>query len=193
MEPIIQTTSSLCRLTLSGVSPAGYTFPSPSFTELRDKAIGVFNHLSRVDTLIELSIRNFREFDPAFLLRLPGLRNLQLEGIRNHGFVSPITGNVHVPHIQTLKIHDYAALYSFADMLKGAHQNQKLMLDLRHLHLRFTKNPSIVDLEVVINSLAHSLKELEISDACGANRVLFYLVSYQALIALSHRKPSNLN
>jgi len=58
-------------------------------------------------------------------------------------------------------------------MLRGAHQNQKLMLNLRHLQLRFTNNPNIVDMEVVVNSLAHSLKELEISDAYGANRVSF--------------------
>jgi len=183
MEPIIQTTRSLCRLTLSGVSPVRYTVPSPSFTELYDKAIGVFNHLSSVDTLRELSIRNFREFDPAFLLRLPGLQNLQLEGIRNHGFVSPSTGSIHVPHIQTLKIHDYTTLHSVANMLRGAHQNQKPMLNLRHLQLRFTNNPSIVDMEVMVNSLAHSLKELEISDPYGANRVLFWLVSCRALIA----------
>jgi len=193
MEPIIQSARSLCRLTLSGVSPVRGTVPSPSFTELYDKAVGVFSHLSRVDTLIELSIRNFQAFNPAFLSRLPGLKNLQLEGIGNHGFVSTIEKSVHVPQIQTLNIHDSVALYSFADMLRGAQQNQKLILKLRHLHLRFTNNPRIVDLEVVVNSLAHSLKVLEISDACGANRVLFYLVSYRALIALSHRKPSNLN
>jgi len=195
MEPIIQSTRSLCRLTLSGVSPVtGYTFPSTSFTELYDKATGVFNHLSRVDTLLELSIRNFREFDPAFLLRLPGLKNLQLEGIRNHGFVSPITGSIHVPHIQTLKIHDHAALYSFADMLKGAHQNQKLMLNLCHLHLRLTYSPSIADMEAVLNPLAHSLKELEISGPYGANRVLFWLVILPGTdITLFHREQSKLN
>ena len=141
-----------------------------------------------------MSIRDFRAFNPAFLLRLPGLKILQLEGIRNHGFVSPITGSVRVPHIQTLKINDYAALYSFTDMLRGAHQNQKLMLNLRHLHLRLTHNPSIADMEAVVNSLAHSLKELEISGPYGANRVLFWLVILPSTDStLFHREQSNFN
>jgi len=59
MEPIIQSTRSLCRLSLIGVRPVRDAVQSPSFTELYKKAIGVFNHLSSVDTLIELSIRDF--------------------------------------------------------------------------------------------------------------------------------------